>query len=524
MIRWTFLSALLLAEIIGLTIAFDAGTRSNDSSWAGIVAFWSPRLLRPAIVGALVFAVLIVWRLGPELGARHSRHAIAAWTTAHVAAATLFALITKEVFDANTDSTSSLTLAAWISTGALAFGFWSAAMVPPRLWPMLLRRGWDILLLAAIAGLFAGAIGSILQAGWDVLSEPTLLASHALLQLFSDDAICNPEHRLLGTSRFWVIVAPACSGYEGMALVLAYLGGYLWLARRDLRFPQALLLLPLGMTAIWLANVVRIVSLILVGHHVSPSLALGGFHSQAGWLLFNAVALSFALLAHRVHLFARSRKPSAAASNATAAYLGPLLAALAIQMLAEALLTDPAILYPLRVAVVALILWILRREHPWSSARQPASSALYAFTVGAAVFLVYVAIDRATATAESSVWPVFLENGSTWILSTWAIIRIIGFVVVTPMAEELAFRGYLMRRLVAADFQRVAFSRFTWPSFLVSSIWFGLVHGSWLAGSLAGMGYALVAYRTNRFWPVVMAHAVTNGLLLIAGFTDLQSG
>ena len=75
-----------------------------------------------------------------------------------------------------------------------------------------------------------------------------------------------------------------------------------------------------------------------------------------------------------------------------------------------------------------------------------------------------------------------------------------------------------MRRLISADFQQVPPGRFTWLSFVVSSAVFGVLHGHWIAGTLAGMAYAAVVYRTGRFRDAVLAHAVTNGLLAAVGF------
>jgi len=103
----------------------------------------------------------------------------------------------------------------------------------------------------------------------------------------------------------------------------------------------------------------------------------------------------------------------------------------------------------------------------------------------------------------------------------WLLARVLGSVVVVPIAEELAFRGYLLRRLIAADFTAVSPKQFTVFSFLVSSVAFGLLHGRWLAGILAGMIYALAQYRRGELSDAVVAHAVTNGLLaayvLLAG-------
>ncbi len=95
----------------------------------------------------------------------------------------------------------------------------------------------------------------------------------------------------------------------------------------------------------------------------------------------------------------------------------------------------------------------------------------------------------------------------------WLVFRVIGSVVKAPLAEELAFRGYLTRRLIAADFQDVPLCRFTWLFFLVSSAPFGAVHGRWLAGMLAGMLYTIALYRRRELADAVVAHATTNALL-----------
>jgi membrane protease YdiL (CAAX protease family) len=49
---------------------------------------------------------------------------------------------------------------------------------------------------------------------------------------------------------------------------------------------------------------------------------------------------------------------------------------------------------------------------------------------------------------------------------------------------------------------------------VASSAAFGMLHGQWLAGTLAGVGYALVVVRTGRVRDAVFAHAVTNALLM----------
>ena len=110
--------------------------------------------------------------------------------------------------------------------------------------------------------------------------------------------------------------------------------------------------------------------------------------------------------------------------------------------------------------------------------------------------------------------PAALLQASASSRIAWIIFRIIGAVITVPLAEEMAFRGFLLRRLASSDFEAVSWRRFSWLPFLISSAAFGLLHGErWLAGTVAGMIYALVMIRRGRIGEAVAAHAVTNALV-----------
>jgi CAAX prenyl protease-like protein len=82
------------------------------------------------------------------------------------------------------------------------------------------------------------------------------------------------------------------------------------------------------------------------------------------------------------------------------------------------------------------------------------------------------------------------------------------------MAEELAFRGYLARRLMDREFDQRSFRTLGLVPIAVSSSAFGLMHGAqWAVGIVAGVAYALVVKRTGRFGEAVAAHATSNLLL-----------
>ena len=85
--------------------------------------------------------------------------------------------------------------------------------------------------------------------------------------------------------------------------------------------------------------------------------------------------------------------------------------------------------------------------------------------------------------------------------------------MLVPMAEELAFRSYLQRALISSDFERVAPGHFTWLSFVLTSLLFGLTHQRWMAAAIAGALYALLVYRTNRLSDAILAHAASNAVI-----------
>ncbi len=108
--------------------------------------------------------------------------------------------------------------------------------------------------------------------------------------------------------------------------------------------------------------------------------------------------------------------------------------------------------------------------------------------IGAAVFVVWLGLEWALGftEVEPSAVPGALAEIPAGLAAAWVIFRVVGSVVTVPIAEELAFRGYALRRLASPAFDQAPL-RFTWLSFLLSSILFGALHGRWLAGTVAGM-------------------------------------
>src|SRR5260370_13644557 len=135
-----------------------------------------------------------------------------------------------------------------------------------------------------------------------------------------------------------------------MGLMLAFSWARLLYFRREYIFPRAALLIPAGVVAIFCLNVLRIAALILIGDRGFPDVAIYGFHSQAGWVAFIAVACGLVLLSRRSAWLNRTAAHSGvspAMHNPTAAYLMPLLATLAAGTGSRAISTAFDFFYPL---------------------------------------------------------------------------------------------------------------------------------------------------------------------------------
>ncbi|MDH4283188.1 MAG: exosortase E/protease, VPEID-CTERM system, partial [Myxococcales bacterium] len=403
-----------------------------------------------------------------------------------------------------------LWVALWAGSAISSFCFLVAAMVPQAAIRPLGKPLARALASGLVVGVLALLAGSATSSLWLPMSRLTLGAVVWLLHLTGQDVVSIPEELIVGTPSYEVFIDRPCSGYEGIGLITVMLGFYLFYFRKSLRFPNAILLLPLGIALIWIANAFRIAALIAVGTWISPEIAEGGFHSAAGWLLFCTITLALVAVSRHSGWFAiGDGLDKGSLRTPEGAFLLPLLFLIAAGLVSGLFATDFDYLYPLRVVAPLIPLWLFRSYYQdlrWSWSWTP-------FVLGVVVFVVWVALERTPNAEAVAVIPNALSEMHVAFAAFWLIARVAGSVVVVPVAEELAFRGYLLRRLIDADFTAVSPKHFTAISFIISSVAFGALHGRWLAGIIAGMIYAAAQYRRGQISDAIVAHAVTNGLL-----------
>ncbi|NOX93592.1 MAG: exosortase E/protease, VPEID-CTERM system, partial [Alphaproteobacteria bacterium] len=346
---------------------------------------------------------------------------------------------------------------------------------------------------------------------WNALSEATFHFSAFILRLYENNVMTDAGARNIGIGDFEVNIAAACSGFEGIGLVLTFTSIYLWIFRRELRFPNVFMVLPIGVAAIWILNSVRIALLISLGAHVSPEIAVAGFHSQAGWMMFLIVTIGIMLGVHRLPYFhktstsAPATAPSPAVFEATA-LLSPFLAMTAAGIIAAAFTGAGYWLYGLRVAALSLALfafWRFYRALDWRIGWEP-------IVLGCLVGAGWIATDPATGGNALGTWLATLGPLSA---AAWIAMRVIGTILLVPIAEELAFRGYLHRKLIADKFETVAQGAFSWKAFVISSILFGVLHERWLSGALAGAVFAFALYRSGKLTGAITAHISANAVI-----------
>lgn len=451
-----------------------------------------------------------------DLASAHGRTAFPWWPVAvQLGAYVGFVLFTRHVVSTglHTGPLGCAWVAAWAVSGLGVLALWGWAVLPGRGWRELTRRGWKDALLAVLVVAVAWAASRGSQHLWQNLADDTLAAVERVLRLFFADVRSEPARRVIGARDFTVHIAPSCSGYEGFGLVAAVIGCYLWLCRRDLRFPAALVLLPLGLTASWVLNVLRIAALIGVGASGWPVVAVNGFHTQAGWLAFNAIALGLILLSRSSSLFRRPQSgresQTVRGPNPAAPLLVPLLVIVGVAMATGAAATDGIDrLYAVRILAAGLVMWAYRSSY----AALGWSWSWPAVAVGLGVFGIWIGLEAAfPPNAAVTGDPFSLPAGER---TFWFVCRVLGAVVLVPMAEELAFRGYLLRCLQGAELDDDMIGRWNGFAVLVSSMLFGFLHpGRWVAGTLAGVLFAWTFYRRGRLSDAILAHAVTNAVL-----------
>jgi exosortase E/protease (VPEID-CTERM system) len=432
------------------------------------------------------------------------------WLLVHIALLAPFALLSSLLYRAGTVPFAVLSL-AWHACGFAAAMALFAGIAPRPVWVNALRQTGALPIYSLLPAAGALLIFKLSQLLWVPASALTFRLVGIAVQPLVPSLRLDASTLTLTTDHFAVQVTEICSGLEGVGLMLAFCTAWLWYFRREYIFPRALIIVPLAVLLIFLLNTARIAILLLIGDAGHERIATVGFHSQAGWIAFNLAAFGVAYAAkHSTWLNRAAHGPAAVAHDATAAYLMPLLAILAAGMVTHAVSAGFDFLYPLRVLGAVAALWAYRLSYDtldWRFTWRGVST-------GVAIFGVWAAVAHFVTTPAAM--PDDLARLPGAARDAWLGCRTAAAIITVPIAEELAYRGFLMRRIAGAAFESVGLQSVRWPAIIISAVVFGIMHGSlWVPGIVAGIAYGAVAVKTGKIGESVAAHATTNALIAI---------
>ena len=210
--------------------------------------------------------------------------------------------------------------------------------------------------------------------------------------------------------------------------------------------------------------------------------------------------------------------PAAPRPAETAAYVAPFAVFIVFIGIRSYLPFGPVLEYPLRVLLVSAV--VLAVSRPALDLRL--SRAFGSVVLGIAVFAIWIGPDllwpnyrghwlfKNPLTGGAAV-PLPLEARSNGIFLAF---RIAGTAGLVPVIEELFWRGWLMRWLIAKDFASLPLGAYRASSFWITALLFASEHGGfWGVGLLAGVAYNWWMVRTRSLTDCILAHAVTNACL-----------
>jgi len=184
-------------------------------------------------------------------------------------------------------------------------------------------------------------------------------------------------------------------------------------------------------------------------------------------------------------------------------YLLPFVAYLLVSPVINFLFQDLFLAYALSTVIVGILILLF-----WQKFELKFKFDIWAIIAGVLIFLCWILLEGK--------YPLFFIAAKIFPANTiQLIIRFVGFVIVTPLIEELFTRGFLIRFLVSEKWQKVQAGKFTWLSFVVTVLFFGFSHAEWLQGIVAGIILNLLYYRSKNVSSCILAHSIANLLLFL---------
>jgi CAAX prenyl protease-like protein len=180
-------------------------------------------------------------------------------------------------------------------------------------------------------------------------------------------------------------------------------------------------------------------------------------------------------------------------------------------------------IYPIQTLVCgALLLWF-RKDYAFKPVRGLGLATLLG-VVGIAIWFLPAWLWSQWRASRTIAWLGFtprlegydptIFQSSPVAYSTDLVMRFLRLVVVVPLVEEIFWRGFLMRYVIAEGrpFESVPFGKHDWRAYGVTTVAFMLVHQmeDWLGALVFGSLMYFLCIRSKSLAACVWMHAVAN--------------
>lgn len=502
------LAMMLAAELLAISLLYQHGF---DFTCRAVAPVWFCALagrIVPRVLAVLaVLAIFVVARRSYVASLLAEPGAVGAGLALNLAG---FALILAPWFGVGDKSAPAVVAAAalsWSMGGLLAAAGAALFVAPWSAWRKLISGNAVALTVLLAIGFTLPELSDQLQPLWriEAITDVTFFATLWVLGLLGYVVSALPAEKIIGTDAFAVAVGPQCSGVEGFMLITVFLALYMGLFRKDLRFPHALVLFPVGLLLSWVFNVFRISLLLVIGFEGQPDLAIGAFHSHAGWLSFTLLSLLLIMTSRAVPWLRRDAGAERTLtlppflSDPAVVRILPFIVFMASALLASTWSQSPGELYLWRAlamgAALALV-WPALRNLAWRL-------DLLSVAVGLAIAALWIVTGP-----ESGDAPYGSLTGAAFLL--WLVARIVGTTVFVPVIEELFFRDYLISR-IAPSGRGIMLG----VALVVSTAAFAALHDRWIVAAIAGALFAALVWRSRNVTDAIVAHATANGVIAL---------
>ena len=166
-----------------------------------------------------------------------------------------------------------------------------------------------------------------------------------------------------------------------------------------------------------------------------------------------------------------------------------------------------------------IVCWIIHRKDRSTATQEVGTCAGNVFVSAISGILVGLAIFALWIWAPA--WPYsepvapeglpYAPQTCGWPLT---IAKLVGSAFIIAPAEELFFRSFLYRKLIARDFTSIHLSKFDLSAFLWVIFLFTLEHDRPIAAAITGAAYGLLAIRFG-ISTAIIAHITTNLVLAL---------